>query len=244
MKSRLRFGCEGCRHSAILVVEMTVQSEQDQLRGIIDRICDALYTIIPLRGETGSSLRRKIGFLRTEAFNLLLNKQFAAYLLDILTVARSVPVDITSITRVRNVLLAETPTGEVSTRVVQTAIVYCLAYECRIISTTEYTSQSDVQVVIDRMNLAFASAREMAADSMDSASYQEMTALNGSIMNHLASVSRQLPRVVRFEFNDYYPTLYLANRIYQDASRSEEISAENKTIHPLFVQRSIIGLSA
>jgi prophage DNA circulation protein len=59
----------------------------------------------------------------------------------------------------------------------------------------------------------------------------------------LSSVSRQLPRVVQFEFNDFFPSLALANRIYQDASRYEEIAAENETINPLFVQRLIKGLS-
>jgi hypothetical protein len=222
---------------------MTVQSEQDELKGIIARMCDVLFTIIPLRGEAGSSLRRKIGILRVNAFNMLLDKSFSSYLLDIFSEARSVPVDIASIVRVRQVMMAESPVGEVSTRLVQTAIVFCLAFECRIISTTEYHSQNDVEAVIRRMNDAFDAAREMAADAMDSYSYQSMTALAGSLMNHLSSVSRQLPRVVQFEFNDFFPSLALANRIYQDASRYEEIAAENETIHPLFVQRLIKGLS-
>lgn len=223
---------------------MTVQSEQDELRGIIDRLCDALFTIIPLKGESGSDLRRKIGILRVDAFKMLLDRTFANSLLDIFTSARLASIGLDSIAYVRGILMAEAPVGEVSTRVVQTAIVYCLGFECRVISNTEYSSQNDVEDVIARMNDAFMKAREMAADAMDSASYQQMTALAGSLMNHLASVSRQLPRVIKFSFNDYLPSLTIANRIYQDASRYNEVAAENKTIHPLFVQRDIIGLSS
>lgn len=223
---------------------MTVQSEQDELRGIIDRFCDALFTIVPLRGEAGSELRRKIGIFHVDAFKMLLDRTFAEFLLDIFTVARTSSISIVSISRVREVLLLESPVGEVSTRVVQTGIVYCLAFECRVISSTEFSSQNEVEVEIKRMNEAFDKAREMAADAMDSASYQSMTALAGSLMNHLASVSRQLPRIIKFEFNDYLPSLTISQRIYQDASRYEEIAAENRTIHPLFVQRDIIGLSS
>jgi prophage DNA circulation protein len=40
-----------------------------------------------------------------------------------------------------------------------------------------------------------------------------------------------------------YPALALSNRIYADGSRSEELIAENQTVHPAFMQRDIIALS-
>jgi prophage DNA circulation protein len=40
------------------------------------------------------------------------------------------------------------------------------------------------------------------------------------------------------------PSLTMANLIYHDATRAEELADENKTIHPLFMQRTVVGISS
>lgn len=222
---------------------MTVHAEQTDLRGIIDRLCEKLLSTIASRGNDAAELRRQIGELRTNALEELREKTFAATLLAIFSAARSIPVQLEGLARVRKQLQSETATGEVATAVIQTGIVYCLATESRLISTIEFSSQNDVESMIAKMRIAFDEAREMAADAMDSTSYQAMTLLAGALMNHLANAARQLPRIVTTQFNDYFPALYLSQRIYQDASRYDELLAENKTIHPLFMQRSIVSLA-
>jgi prophage DNA circulation protein len=42
----------------------------------------------------------------------------------------------------------------------------------------------------------------------------------------------------------HYPAHALSNRIYGDGSRGEELIAENKTVHPAFMQRDVIALSS
>jgi prophage DNA circulation protein len=52
-----------------------------------------------------------------------------------------------------------------------------------------------------------------------------------------------LPRIVNYQMPINYPALALANRIYADGSRSDELIAENETVHPAFMQRDVIALS-
>jgi prophage DNA circulation protein len=49
--------------------------------------------------------------------------------------------------------------------------------------------------------------------------------------------------MVDFSMSMSYPAVALSQRIYYDASRWEELIAENRTIHPLFMRRSVRGLS-
>ena len=53
-----------------------------------------------------------------------------------------------------------------------------------------------------------------------------------------------LPRMVSYTVGAVMPALTLANRIYADAGRADELAAENKIIHPAFCPREGRALSA
>jgi prophage DNA circulation protein len=107
-----------------------------------------------------------------------------------------------------------------------------------------FDSKQDVLALMQKMKIAFDAARDEASDRMDSATYQNLTYLAGSLINFLNSVALRLPSIVNFSYQQNYPSYTLANLIYQDASRSEELISENQVVHPLFMPRQVIGLSS
>jgi prophage DNA circulation protein len=73
--------------------------------------------------------------------------------------------------------------------------------------------------------------------------YQNFVGLAALLVQHLSATERQLPRVVSYRYPVNFPALTLSNRIYGVGSRSDELIAENKTVHPAFMQRNVIALS-
>jgi prophage DNA circulation protein len=106
-----------------------------------------------------------------------------------------------------------------------------------------FTSRNDVQNMMARMTGAFNLARDNAAERMDSATYESLTYLAGTIINHLNTVALTLPSLVNFKYGVNWPALSMANLIYQDTSRWQELVDENKVVHPAFMPLTIVGLS-
>jgi hypothetical protein len=224
---------------------MSLRSELEEIGGIVGRLLDALsQTVTSQTGRDGVLVRQQISNLRAFYIDWLRDKTFANNLLVCFTDARVSNSKLSSFVVVRNVLFAETPVGDISTAIVQTATAYCLAAEARIIGDIEFKSRDDVDAMIQTMKAAFDTARDLAADSNDSSCYQTLTSLAGALTAYLANTSRPLPRMVTFKMATTLPALTLSQRIYYTANRWEEVVDENKTIHPAFMQRDIIGLAS
>ena len=73
---------------------------------------------------------------------------------------------------------------------------------------------------------------------------QALIGLHAAVASDLATRALPLSRLVSFTFARRFPALWMAQRIYQDGSRANEIIAENKVVHPAFVQATIEALSA
>ena len=74
--------------------------------------------------------------------------------------------------------------------------------------------------------------------------FQTLVALHGSVTNHLVATARPLPRMTHFEFFEPLPSLVMAYRLYDDASRCDELREENKVVHPAFCPMAGRALSA
>ena len=222
---------------------MSLHSELPQLDGIINRLMDSLNRYAKI-GLDGAALRQQTGFVLANYPKMLDTNTFGAELLKCFTIALAANITLDNLVFVHTNLFNETPTGFIAKAVVQASILICLSSEVRIISVMEFVSRDDVDIMIARMKLAFDQARDLAADTIDSASYQALTFLGGSLFNFLAKTARPLPRMITFNLTQPLPAMALSLRIYGDPLRWEEVIAENKTIHPLFCQRTIIGLSA
>jgi prophage DNA circulation protein len=97
---------------------------------------------------------------------------------------------------------------------------------------------------MDAMNIAIEEIKLNKADSFVASDYQSFVFIAALLIQHMSSTERQLPRVVKYTWPVHYPSLTMSNRIYGEGSRSEELIAENKVVHPLFMQRDIIALSS
>ena len=224
---------------------MSLNSERDEITGVVNRLLDNLsLTASSQTGRQGVALRRQIGDVRAHFFAYLQDATFAIQLLACFTAAHEANVKLASLVAVHNAIYEEVPVGEITTAIVQAATGFCLATESRMITDIEFTSRDDVEVMMKTMKAAFDTARDLAADAVDSNSYQTLTYLAGALTNHLANVARPLPRMITFRMPISLPALALSNRVYHTAERWEEIVQENKTVHPAFCQRDIRGLSS
>jgi prophage DNA circulation protein len=124
------------------------------------------------------------------------------------------------------------------------AVRLALAELAQILSTTTFTSRQDIDSYFDQINASFELAETVAADAHDNVAYVSLTALHAAVSNDLANRARPLPRMITYSFQTRMPSLWMAQRLYTDASRNDELIAENKPIHPLFMPSSGLALSA
>jgi hypothetical protein len=223
---------------------MSVKSEEEALTDMIDSICRYILQMVSAKGVQAAELRRVVGLVHANGLAYLVDNTFGTNLYNCFVVARTLPITADLVAMVREQITALTPVGPLTTMVYDSAIQYCLTTECIFITGMTFKSRNDVQQMMDRMTAAFNTARDNAAERMDSATYQNLTYLAGTIVNHLAATALTLPRLVQFNYNTSWPALSLANLIYQDASRWQELVDENKVVHPAFMPRAIVGLSA
>ena len=145
---------------------------------------------------------------------------------------------------VRNETLAEAPTliGAVIFR--DSIVQLCLANEGLVISGMTFTSRQDVEALMLEENNVFAPVEEEAADAMDQMTYRGLISLHAAISYYLTAVARPMPRMVSFAFWKSQATLVAAMKLYYDASRADELRAENKVVHPAFMKPTGRALSA
>ncbi|MCP1778832.1 MULTISPECIES: hypothetical protein [Bradyrhizobium] len=189
---------------------------------------------MPAKGRAGSDVRTKINDTRVHAFKLLITDTIGPELDECFDLARQAGTTLKQIEGVRRQLDAE-PTATLGGMLVKNASVrFCLATMGAIIATVEFVSRQDVAALKSAMVEPFGEAEEIAADDMDSMSYQALIRLHAAITNHLVESARPLPRMLRYEFADILPSLVLAYKLYDDAARCDEVRQENKIVHPAF----------
>lgn len=225
---------------------MSLKTEADEITEIVERTLDNLGAAIGSTSrEVGAPARRQIGIVHADFLEMIKRRTFGVNLLECFKLLREIPAKLSAISYVREQLFLEQPTGPIANAVVQTAILMCLSTESRILTATEFTSRDAVEEMMRVMKVAFDTARDIASDVMDSQAYQNLTLLSGALTQHLSSTARPLPRVITFRVSKSYPAMPLANLLYHDPSRWEEMVAENKTVHnPAFMPRVLRGLSA
>lgn len=218
--------------------------QQQQIQDTITSICGYMGSMISAKGTQAAALRQQIGDLNANGLVYLQQKIFGTMMYNCFVTIRTIPITASQVAVMRGQISSLQPTYLTSILIVDSAIQYCLTTESILITQMTFTSKQDVLDLMKKMKIAFDAARDAAADYMDSATYQNLTYLAGSLINYLNQIALQLPQIVNFSYQTNYPSLTLANLIYQDASRCEELIAENKVVHPLFMPRDIVGLSS
>jgi prophage DNA circulation protein len=197
-------------------------------------VLSALLTAAPTRGRPGSDLRTAVGDFLAEADAIIQNDQAGAPLDEIFVLAQQAGVTQAQLASVRVIAANESPVSVGATIIKNALIEFSLATEGRIIADMTFTSREDVEALRLEMNDAFEPMEEIAADDMAQMTYRALIALHAAIAFHLAETARPLPRMLSYSFYQTLPTVLIAYRLYADASRADEIRAENKIVHPAF----------
>lgn len=222
---------------------MSVKVALNEIEGIVKRASDKLLGFVSQPGRAGSELRLTVGDVRAHVNSYVRDGSFATRWLACFKLATASGMTLDWMDTVLNQLIIETPTTLEAGSVVQNSILFALAQDGRIIAATDYTSREEVEEILHRMKDWFDKVKDLAADEMDDPSYRALNNLAAAMTRYLADVARPLPRMLGYELVPQ-PALAMSQYIYGTGSRSEELAAENRVVHPAFMPRKIKALSA
>jgi hypothetical protein len=223
---------------------MILKSERSNALEIAKRLMTALMSFqISSQGTAGADLRSAVGKFLLNFSELLDTYTLGVSLYDCFEQARLAGATLNSMNNVRLAMFAETPSYSLGKVIVNAGIIFSFVEQSQIITRMAFASRIEVDVLMDQMGAIIETIKVEKADSFVSGDYQNFVMLAAVLVQHLSATERQLPRVVAYNLPVSYPSLNLANRIYGDALRSDELIAENQTVHPAFMQRNIVALS-
>jgi len=231
------------------MINQSLSVQRKEILDLIGRIMDNLALVLPsappptLSTKLLAEARRQIGDVRAKTMEYVKNNTLGIELLACFVAARVAGTSLAGFARVRNALLNEDPVNFIPSLIVPAALLYCLTTESRIVAAMTFTSRDDAETMAQRMKKAFDDVKEVLADDIDPACYQSMVTLASSLTSHLTRTALVLPRIVEFNLAVNYPALKLSYLIYCDATRTEQIVAENRIVHPAFCPRDIRALS-
>lgn len=215
-----------------------------EARPIVDATLTALLSWAPTEGRPGSELRAAVG--NTKAYLL----EFLQYdLIDLpvancFNLALTTGINLAQIESVRRVAAAQTAVSVGAIVTKDLLIELALATAGYVLAGMTFTSRQDVDQVRLTLNAVFDDMEEELADQMDSMTWRAVLGLHAAISQHLVETARPLPRMLQYQFNLTMPSVVLAHRLYADASRADELRAENKIVHPAFCPLTGQALSA
>jgi hypothetical protein len=194
--------------------------------------------------ETVAQARAKIGWTIANVQILLFQDSLGPPLQDCFDQVFALGPTYGQIEIVRVYIDAETPKTLGGVLVQNSCIALCMAIEAQIIAGMSFVSRQDVDTVLTAIQAPYAKVIEYAADVMDQMTFQALIGLQAAVTNHLITTERPLPRLIPYQFFQVLPSLVLAYRLYADASRADELIAENKIVHPAFCPPVGMALSA
>jgi prophage DNA circulation protein len=211
---------------------------------LVDRLGQRLAVCISAVDQSGAMARAAIGDLRANRFSYIAADTLGAPMQNCFDLVRQAGATQAQIANVRSLTEAETPVTLGATLVQTSAIYFCLATQTQIIASMTFTSRQDVDALRAALVPPFSAAEEIAADGMAQASFMALIQLDAAVMNFLITSASPLPRMVAYQFAAILPSLVIAYRLYQDASRCDQIVQENKIVHPAFCPTAGLALSA
>lgn len=192
-----------------------------------------------------ADFRRALGILDAGAEAMIRSAAISGSLSDAFGLAFALGGTVERFDRVRQAAENEAPVSVEAEIMAALFIRLALVYEARaIITNVTFKSRQDVDAMKARMNAAFAPAQEYAADNRDPEVFRALVALHSAVIRDLVVRGRPLPRMTNYRFGRSLPSLRLAQRLYGDAGRAEEMQLENKVPHPAFMPYTGQALSA
>lgn len=199
--------------------------------------------LVGATGTDAADLYYALSDLNTNADTYIRGASLGAALLNVFDLAVQAGATISTLEVVRTSLTALTPSGVPAIAVVNAGIRMTLAEEVKVLAATSFTSSQDVQNALTQINNGFDSAVEYAADNRDPTCYQALIAAHAAAVRDLMTRALSLPSVITYSFARVMTSHALANRLYGDASRCDELRQENKVIDPHFMPITGTALS-
>jgi len=114
----------------------------------------------------------------------------------------------------------------------------------QIYARTEFAAQEDADAARDQLADLIDGLATTAADAGDDSGFSAWQALHQSATDDLTTRAKQAPSTIVFYLGTALPALMLAQRIYQDPARADELVARNDAPHPLFMPPNVQALTA
>ncbi len=221
-------------------------AEVAEAQAVLARVLDALLAVPRDRSTaTAADLRHTAGALAARSEDAIRNAALGADLRRCFDLAREAGGTADAFGRVRHAIVGVATITLPATLIAQASVRFALVQESLVIAETVFTSREDVDRALARIGGAFQAAEEYAADQEDASAYRALVALRGAVVRDLNDRARPLPRIVTYRRPRETPVLTLANYLYGDGDRAEELMRENpRAVHPLFMPAEGRALSA
>jgi prophage DNA circulation protein len=209
------------------------KSDAQEAVPIINAVMTQLLLHAPSQGRIGFALREAVNAFRVDAMALMMANDTAASLMNIFTLAEAFALP--EMESVRLVAAAQNAVSVGATLIRDSLVRYALVAEGVIIANMTFVSRDEVEALQPIISAAYAPAEEAAADAMDAAMYQALIAMHAAITYFLTNTAQPLPMMLNFQFASPLPTVVAAYKLYADASRADDLRAQNQVVHPAFM---------
>lgn len=201
---------------------------------VVDAALASLLSWAPTRGRDGANLREQINSVRAQAVTLLQADTIGDDLVACFDLAVTTGISLPQVERVRQITESASVLTPGAQMIKDSLIQLSLVTEARLISAMTFVSRTDVEKTRAMVNGAFGPAAEAMADQKDAMTYRAVVGLHAAVSFFLVQTARPLPQMLSYQFSKPRSTLSIAQRLYADATRADELLNENKIVHPLF----------
>lgn len=225
-----------------LTYHRAVEEAAAMLRGFLDILLSSIPSS-PITAER-NTVRRLVSVLRANAESAIRGQTLGTQLEEIMQAADAAGANFAGVDLARQHLMAQAASRSLYTQIVfRAALIMTLGLQSKLVARIKFKTQMQCRNMMNYMHDAFDAAKAIGIDEIDVLVYQAIIAMSGALTNHLAVTELQLPRMVTYQTAFPMPSLYLAQRIYQDASRADEIADQNDVVHPAFCPTRLKVLS-
>ena len=120
----------------------------------------------------------------------------------------------------------------------------CLVALAAAVPDEALRSLDDAEALIARVADRFARVEDAIADVDDGAHWRALANLQAAVASYLSTATTALPRRRSVALAAPEPALTVAQRLYQDAARGDELATENAVIHPAFMPLALTALTS
>ena len=212
--------------------------------GIVQRVTPWIMAASSVKtSDAAVSFRFEINDIIAHASGYLEDGTLTIRVLVVMAAARLLGATLNSMGEVRQAAESENAVSLLAQLIRFMFIVMALTQESVIVANMTFRSRDDAGVAQAAMMAEFDNAAELAADALQADPYMKIITLQARVSKLFADLHRTLPRIVNYQFAKTFPVTVIAQKLYQDPSRAQEIIDENHIVHPAFAPMSIKALS-